>query len=38
MYRIFAGRFATRQHAEKLQEKLKDFYADCYVTKLAPVK
>ena len=38
MYRIFAGKFANRQHAEKLYEKLKDFYADCYVTKLAPTK
>jgi cell division septation protein DedD len=34
LYRIFAGRFKLKSHAEGLHEKLKDCFPDCYVVEL----
>ncbi len=34
LYRIFAGRFKTKTHAENEREKIKNDFPDCYVVEL----
>lgn len=35
LYRIFAGKFKTKTGAEKEQEKIKNYFSDCYVVELS---
>jgi rare lipoprotein A len=38
MYRIFAGKFSTRDEAEQVKAKLLDNHPDCYIVSLSPFK